>query len=135
MGRATNLSRSHAYSYCIGTGNVCSIRTPRPSLRARRTLHADFPARTALFAKDVAVVMVAGPSLAPVKCDRGQLEQIVMNLAINARDAMPRGGTFTLETANVELDAHEARRSRAPKAGSYVVLTVTDTGTGMTPEV
>jgi two-component system cell cycle sensor histidine kinase/response regulator CckA len=88
-----------------------------------------------LIREDVRVVVSLGPTLAAVKADRGQVEQVVMNLAVNAQDAMPRGGTLTIETANVELDEHYAKTHFATKPGPYVVLTVSDSGTGMTPEV
>ena len=84
--------------------------------------------------EDIEVVTRLHPSLAPVKADPVQMEQVLMNLAVNARDAMPQGGRLLIETANVELDEVYARGHPGFSAGPYVRLTVSDTGQGMDAE-
>ena len=83
--------------------------------------------------EDVTVVMKLQTGPISVRADRGQIEQIMMNLAVNARDAMPDGGTLTIESAHVELDADYASTHAAVIPGTYVALTISDTGMGITP--
>ena len=75
--------------------------------------------------------MTRGSELGRVKADAGQIEQVILNLAVNARDVMPQGGRLALETANVIVDERAARRAPDLVPGSYVVLSVTDSGHGM----
>ncbi|MGA8645765.1 MAG: PAS domain S-box protein [Candidatus Sulfotelmatobacter sp.] len=87
-----------------------------------------------LIGEDIEVLTLPGRELGAVKADPGQVEQVIMNLALNARDAMPHGGKLTLETENVELDESYAREHEPLQPGRYVMLAVSDTGTGMSPE-
>jgi CheY-like chemotaxis protein len=84
-----------------------------------------------LIGEDVTVAFNPGPGLCLLKADRGQLVQIIMNLAVNSRDAMPQGGAFMVETAKVEFDESEARLNPDARPGPYVMLVVRDTGQGM----
>ena len=88
-----------------------------------------------LIGENISVVLKPSAGLGTVNADPGQIEQIVFNLAVNARDAMPRGGTLTIETRNVDLDEDYAMRHPSTEAGRYVMLALSDTGVGMTPEV
>ena len=87
-----------------------------------------------LIGEDIVLLTVQDPALGRVKADPTQLEQALMNLAVNARDAMPRGGELTLETANVELDEAFVRQHHGASPGSHVALIVSDTGVGMDAE-
>ncbi len=88
-----------------------------------------------LIGEDIELVTRLSSGLGRVKADPGQMEQVVMNLAINARDAMPRGGKLILETGNVALDENYARTHITVQPGKFVLLAVTDTGVGMDEEI
>ena len=87
-----------------------------------------------LIGEDITLVTVPDLELERTRADMGQIEQVIMNLVVNARDAMPRGGTLTIETANVELDQAYVDRHGLVPPGAYVKLTVSDTGCGMDAE-
>ncbi|HEV1993874.1 MAG TPA: PAS domain S-box protein [Candidatus Acidoferrum sp.] len=87
-----------------------------------------------LLGEDIEMSLELEPELGNVKADQSQIEQVIMNLAVNARDAMPVGGKLKIQTANVELDQAYTRNHPGSKAGHYVELAVMDTGTGMNAE-
>ncbi len=88
-----------------------------------------------LIGEDVELAFAPSTTAAVVKADPGQMEQVLMNLAVNARDAMPRGGKLLIETANVDLDETYARQHVPVQPGPYVLLSVSDTGCGMDAKV
>jgi two-component system cell cycle sensor histidine kinase/response regulator CckA len=88
-----------------------------------------------LIGEDIQMVVQTAADLGSVKADPTQVEQILMNLVVNARDAMPRGGELVIETANVELDQDYASQHDGLVQGRYVMLAVTDSGVGMKPEI
>ncbi len=88
-----------------------------------------------IIGEDIELVTYLSEGLGRVKVDQAQMEQAIINIVVNARDAMPKGGRLTIETANVELDEEYARRHIGVKPGSYVMVAISDTGVGMTPEV
>jgi PAS domain S-box-containing protein len=89
---------------------------------------------TRMIGEDIDLVMVPGASLGAVRADPGQIDQVIMNLAVNGRDAMPQGGKLTIETANVTLEENFARTHTPLTPGDYVMLVISDTGVGMDNE-
>jgi CheY-like chemotaxis protein len=94
----------------------------------RKILHETLP-------KSISLQIKTAPDVRTVNADATQLHQVLMNLCLNARDAMPQGGELTVAVASLELDKSHAAPDGKAKPGSYVVFSVTDTGTGMTPEI
>ncbi|HSE95743.1 MAG TPA: PAS domain S-box protein [Methylomirabilota bacterium] len=84
-----------------------------------------------LIGEQIDLITVPAAGLGRVKADAGQLEQVILNLAVNARDAMPEGGRLTIETVNVELDERFVHDHRGARSGAHVALSVRDTGSGM----
>jgi two-component system cell cycle sensor histidine kinase/response regulator CckA len=87
-----------------------------------------------LLGERIELVFLPGPGLGRVKCDPGQIEQIIVNLAMNSRDAMGAGGKFVIETANVDIEEGDSTRRTGVEPGSYVMIAVSDTGSGMDNE-
>ena len=85
--------------------------------------------------EEIVVELHPGATLWPVKVDPAQLDEAILNLAINARDAMPKGGILSIETNNTHLDEEYAARHAEVRAGDYIQLSISDTGNGMTPDV
>ncbi len=88
-----------------------------------------------IIGEDISVGVRLAPELASVEADRAQIERVILNLAANARDAMPNGGALTIETANVDLDAQQVASHGEGQPGAHVLLAVSDTGHGMDAEV
>src|SRR6185295_4233481 len=87
-----------------------------------------------LIGEDVQLVTALAPAVSAISADPSQLEQVILNLAVNSRDAMPDGGVLTIETRDVELSESDSNVYLGALPGRFVMLAVGDTGSGMTPE-
>jgi two-component system, cell cycle sensor histidine kinase and response regulator CckA len=111
-------------------------QTLRPKVIALDEALSDISVLLArLLGETIALEVAHGREVWPIKADLNQLEQVIVNLAVNARDAMPDGGKLTIRTANIPMAESRKFRQQGFKPGEYVLLEVADTGTGMTPEV
>jgi two-component system cell cycle sensor histidine kinase/response regulator CckA len=110
------------------------VLQPKP-LDLNATVASIEPMLRRLIGEDVQLAIAGGSDLTQVTADPGQIEQVIMNLAVNARDAMPDGGRLTIETTNLDLDATYARQHPSVTPGRHVMLAVSDNGCGMTEEV
>ncbi len=110
------------------------VRQPR-RIDLNTTVRGMEPLMRRLISEDIRLTTHLDPALFGVKADPGQLEQVMMNLVVNARDAMPGGGTLTITTVSVTLDAGEGRQLGGMPAGDYAMLAVRDTGHGMDASV
>jgi len=110
------------------------VLAPQP-LDLNAVVHASWQMLRRLIGENVEFAANYGSNLGLVLADPGQIDQVVLNLVVNARDAMPQGGKLTIATQNVELDEHYVREHVGARVGAFVCLTVADTGHGMTPEV
>src|SRR5262249_12992317 len=88
-----------------------------------------------LLGEDIEVIAHMEPALGLISADPSQLDQVIMNLAVNARDAMPQGGKLTIDTGNIEFDDSAVRLQGVVKPGQYVMLQVSDSGAGMDEEI
>src|SRR5258706_11760110 len=88
-----------------------------------------------LIGEDIELGIALDPQLGRIKADQGQIQQVIMNLVVNARDAMPKGGKLMIKTSSVEVDENYAKRNSVQVPGSYTLLEISDTGIGMDAEV
>jgi two-component system cell cycle sensor histidine kinase/response regulator CckA len=110
------------------------VLNPRP-LDPQSVVTGIAPMLRRLMGEEVELAVSAQPGLGPVLADPGQLDQVLVNLALNARDAMPRGGHLDIEVHEVDLDSNFARAHGGSEAGTYVVFEVRDAGVGMGPQI
>src|SRR5579872_298622 len=111
-----------------------TVLQPRP-LSLNDVIHNLDKMLRRLIGEDIEILTTLAPDLGIVKVDPGQIEQVLMNLVVNARDAMPSGGKLTIQTENLDLDEHYAKKHDYVRPGPHVLLAVSDSGLGISPEI